>query len=251
VKKFDVVTFTGVAGYFLAAFAGFGIALALSTPDQRDGAFWLRLAWTEFLILLVYLPLFSFFRAVVNPARGPKPLIGVLPAAEIVVLIYGFASFVLMWLNATSTVPNSWHLALQIALGFLAGTIFTLMNVAHSSASIGLGKKFAPSASPAELSVRLFAAESMVKVSAPKDSGVPLVNGIKRLGEVVKYSLSHVSKPSLSEQYQEFAEQVQSFCAEVELVSGSVSPDRLTDLMERSQLLLTKAQSLSKLTVSR
>ncbi len=250
-KKFDVVTFVGIAGYFLAAFAALGLALSLSSPDQRDGAFWLRLAWTEFLILLVYLPFFSFLRAAFSPEPGSKSVIGVLPAAKIVVLVYSLASFVLMWLNATSVIPNSWHLALQIALGFFAGTLFTLMSIAHSSASTGLEKNFAPFSSPADLSVRLFAAESLVKVSAPKDSGQTLANGIKSLGEAVKYSLSHVSKPSLAKQYQEFSEQVQSFCAEVESVSGSVSPDRLIDLTERSQLLNAKAQSLSKFTVSR
>jgi hypothetical protein len=250
-KKIDVVTFAGVAGYLLAAFATFGIALALISQDQRDDAFWLRLAWTEFLILLVSLPFFSFLRAAIRPEPSDQTVIGVLPAAKIVILVYSLASFVLMLLNAVSAIPNNWHLALQIALGFLAGTVFTLFSVTHSSAAIGLEKNFAPSASPAELSVRLLAAESLVKTSAPKDYGQQLANRIRSLGEVVKYSLSHVSKPLFSSQYQEFEEQVQKFCTKVESVSNSDSPDRFSELAECSQLLITKAQSLSKLSVTR
>lgn len=250
-KKLNLVMFAGVAGYFLAAFASLGITLALISPDQRDQSFWLRMAWTEFLILLIYLPIFSFIRAAVSLDPKPLPVIGVLPAAKIIILVYSPVSFVLMWMNTISAIPNDWHLALQISLGFLAGTLFTLISVTHSSAAIGIEKCFSTSASPTELSVLLLAVESLLKINRPKDHRLQLANRIRSLAEIVKYSLSDTSKTSLNKQYQDFAEQVQSFCRKVELVSESDSPDCFAELNESSQMLTSKAQYLSKLILTK
>jgi hypothetical protein len=62
-KKIPAIVFAGIAGYVIVATAVLGIGFQLVSYTDRNQDFWLKLLWTEVLILLIYLPAFSFFKA--------------------------------------------------------------------------------------------------------------------------------------------------------------------------------------------
>ena len=106
-KKENTIIFAGAAGFLLAAIAVLASGLTIVPTEERTQAFWYRLVWTEVLVLLIYLPAFSFFKAADSDQAHGRSTIGVLPGAKIVLIAYALISFFLMMVNVYQTIQAS------------------------------------------------------------------------------------------------------------------------------------------------
>ena len=212
-KKENTIIFAGAAGFLLAAIAVLASGLTIVPTEERTQAFWYRLVWTEVLVLLIYLPAFSFFKAADSDQAHGRSTIGVLPGAKIVLIAYALISFFLMMVNVYhhgEYLPNNIHLAVQIVITFLMGTIFTLMSVSYTTAATGLEKTFTPGLSPKELCDQLKGLESHLKAMNSGAEFLPLIQSLKKLRETIQYSIPHVGRIGESTAYQQHVDDVLS-----------------------------------------
>jgi hypothetical protein len=223
VKKKNTIIVVVTAGYLLAALAVLGIGMVLVPEGDRTQASWYRLLWTEVLILLVYLPVFSFFNAADSDDAHRRATIGVLPGAKIVILFYAFISFSLMMLNAYHNgeyFSDRFHLTAQIIITFVMGTIFTLMSVSYTTAATGLKKTFPLSNSPNELCDQLRGVEGRLKARNLGTDWVPVTQSLKKLRETIQYSLPHVGKIVENPAYREFANSIIAIAERIRDLEG-------------------------------
>jgi len=245
VKKENTIIFAGVSGYFLAALSVLGIALLL--VSDHDQPFWFRLLWTELLVLLIYLPAFSFFKAAGSDDAHGRATIGVLPGAKIVLLIYALISFILMMLNAYHSgeyFSDKIHLAAQIVITFVMGTIFTLMSVSYTTAASGLERTFHPLTSPQELCDRVQAAEDRIKIRNLGSEWIPVTQSLKQLRETIEYSLPRVGKIGEKPEYQKFAGNIITVSEQIQDLQGN--QNNIQELELKIVKLISVAKSISK-----
>ena len=128
---------SGVAslvGYAATAIAVAVIPVVLIQQDERSPYFWHRIAWTEFLTLVVWAYFSGFIWSVLPGGRKRAGTGGLLPATGLVIGIYAILSFVLMVL---SDWPNRFHWAGQIALLVLVVFLFVFFEYARAGAVAG------------------------------------------------------------------------------------------------------------------
>ena len=210
-KKANTIIFAGAAGFLLAAIAVLASGLTIVPTEERTQAFWYRLVWTEVLVLLIYLPAFSFFKAADSDQAHGRSTIGVLPGAKIVLIAYALISFFLMMVNVFhhgEYLPNNIHLAAQIIITFVMGTIFTLMSVSYTTAATGLEKTFTTGLSSKELCDQLKGLESHLKAMNSGADFLALIQSLKKLRETIQYSIPDVGRIGKSTAYQQYVDDV-------------------------------------------
>jgi hypothetical protein len=250
-KKIPAIVFAGIAGYVIVATAVLGIGFQLVSYTDRNQDFWLKLLWTEVLILLIYLPAFSFFKATDRNYALSRSVVGVLPGAKIALIFYALISFSLIIINTYNhgeKLSFELHLALQIILLAVMGTIFALMSVSHTAASAGIEKKFPLANSPNELSDKLHCAEELLKFSNNSSEWAPVIHSLKKLREMIKYSLPHLGGIGDSSEYQKYATNVSNL---IELIGKSeVKTDEIALFQKKISELISSTKSLSQTAIS-
>jgi len=244
------VTSVGIISFLLAAFAILGIGLVLVPSDQRTEAFWWRLAWTEILAILIYLPAFVFYRSALIEEN--KKIIGILPGLKTTFLLYAAVSFSLMLLNAFHEgkfFPNSIHLALQVVLLFIVGTIFTMSLVAADTASTGLESNFSKGISPSEVCNQIRDGEDFIKGSEHFTQLEALSLSLKKLRELFQYSLPTIGRVVESSDYNNLAESINTLIADI--TSDQSLIQKKDYYNEKLNSLLSSTRRLSNQFVSR
>ena len=209
-NKIGTVLIAAILGYVTVALAAFGIALTLVADSGRDNFFWYRLVWSEFLLFIIYLPAFSFYKAASDTSRNSSSKVAILPSAKIVIIAYSFISFALMFANCYNNgekLPGPIYLVIQIALTAIVGTIFSLMTIAGKSASTNLVKTFKPERSPNELCEFISSVERYLN-SSGFEKQEQIATSLKKLRECIMYSLPKAGKYGETPDYNNLAEKI-------------------------------------------
>jgi hypothetical protein len=198
--------------------------IVVSAPD-RSPYFWHRIAWTEFLTLVVWAYFGGFIFFVFPRGRIRSAVGGLLPSTGLVVGIYALLSFMLM---IVMDWPSRFHWAGQTVLFVLVVLLFTFFEYARAGASVGAERLPVGLRSPAELCaiIRLQEEKLWSSVASPPLAGEDrkLHDSLKALREAIQYSIQHVGKIGGSQDYSVFVADVERLCAELQTAPTS-SPE--------------------------
>ncbi len=167
--------------------ATFAVATLLVPVASRSAAFWPRVLWAGFLVLLLWTALAGFCEVVLGPRRLAA-LAGVAPALVLIVLVYAVSSLLMLvlasWLPV-GELGQRIHWAGQIVrlttLVFMAvGLVVSLIGARAGAAELPDGV-----ARPAHLAQRLrLAAEALERAGRAATA-----REVRRLGERIEYAL--------------------------------------------------------------
>ena len=112
-----------IAGFIITTTFVFALPIVLIRASSRSDMFWFKILWAVFLAGVVWLSLYSFFAAPLNPDEPRKGVGGVAPILAIGGFCYAAISLALMIVLAF--IPKAeWldrlHMAVQIILGAVA-----------------------------------------------------------------------------------------------------------------------------------
>lgn len=244
-----------IIGFITTVIAVFIVSLLIVPPTDRSPHFWARIAWTDFLALLVWSHLSGLILWTAESKNLPR-LAGVFRAYGFVAIAYAAVSFVLLigfaWLDKTNS-PNRIHMAIQVVLLALTVILSALMYLPAYFAGKGTAQESrgtVPSSSsrrPFELVSQLRSEE--VKFAPPGNS-VATTEGdrrmhqaIKALREKITYSLDGISRVKFDPEYGALVTRIESVCYSLSVIRGGSStvgePDAtvrelqtLTDMVE-------------------
>ncbi len=240
-------------GWLLTALGILAIGLNLVSSEFRSSMFWPRLLWTEFLALLVWSTLFSFVGAASRSDDDSRAVVGVLPGAKIVLLVYAILSFALLMVHSCcseTTLNSRVHLILQIVIGVGTGIAFTLFSISCTGASVGLQRVFHPGSSPEELSNVVHEQEMRVHQFPIHPVWQRLEKCLKGLRELLQYSMPHTGDIGTDADYNGFAASLISACED--LSSHNDPADSEVSVIEiRFNDLLAKARIISSQSIKR
>lgn len=247
------VVLTSVAGYAITAIGIFGIGLLVVPVESRSNLFWPRMLWTEFLALLIWSSLTAFFRNAVVGREDQKKVMGVLPASQLILIVYAVLSFLLMIVHSQmqeSGLGNRMHLMLQIGLAAAVGILFVFLNITSAAAGHGLEKTFASGMSPAELCAAIKEQEERIHGFPRLASSALIEKSLKTLREKIQYGLPTAGTIGASSAYREFGAEVQTVCDELALQDDTDSSE-CAALQKRINALVRQAGKISSQTIKR
>jgi hypothetical protein len=247
------IVLTNLAGYAITAIGIFGVGLLTVPAESRSNLFWPRMLWTEFLALLVWASLTAFFRNAALGREDKKRVMGVLPAAQLILVIYAVLSFLLMIAHSQmqeSTLGGRIHLMLQIGLAVVTGILFVFLNITSTAAGHGLEKTFEPGMSPAELCATIKEQEERIHGFPKLACSIQMERSLKSLREKIQYGLPTGGNVGISSAYREFSQELQAVCDELAVLDDTDSPE-CAALQKRIDALIRQAGKISSQTVKR
>ncbi len=247
------IVLTNLAGYAITAIGIFGIGLLVVPVESRSNLFWPRMLWTEFLALLIWSSLTAFFRNAALGREDQKKVMGVLPATQMILVVYAVLSFLLMIARShmqETGLGNRMHLMLQIGLAVVSGILFVFLNIASTVAGHGLEKTFASGMTPAELCVAIKEQGDRIHGFPKLPSSTQMERSLKSLREKIQYGLPTVGSVGTSSAYREFSQEVQAICDELALQNDTDSVE-CTALQKRIDTLIRQAGRISSQMVKR
>ena len=174
----------GAAAHLAATFA---VATLLVPEPSRSAAFWPRVLWAGFLVLLLWTALAAFCEVVLGPRRHAA-VAGIAPALVLIVLVYALSSFLLLvlasWLPV-GEVGHRLHWASQIVR--LAMLVFMVVGLVVSLIGARAGATELPDGvpRPARLAQRLrLAAQALERAGRSA-----VAREVRHLGERIEYAL--------------------------------------------------------------
>lgn len=247
------IAFASVAGYIITAVGILGIGLTVVPVESRSHLFWPRVLWTEFLALLLWGTVFSFLHVASRREETGREIIGVLPGAKLVLIVYAGLSFLVMIGHAympETDIASRIHLVLQIALAVLAGILFAFLSISASSAAVGLERTFDVGLSPTDLCVMLQEQETRVHQFPTHAVWHQFEKSLKALRESIRYSIPHVGSIGATTEYRDFAHSVNSVCDDLSSHSDPTDAE-LGPIQEGLNRLLSKVKALSSQSIRR
>lgn len=215
-----------VAGWAISALAILGVSTLLVTPEHRSPYFWHRILWAQFLAALIWAFVGGFVSNALLGRKAPRAEGGISPAFGFVVTAYASLSAALMLFHAflpENDFLNRYHLAGQILLMALAGTVCVFLNISRTAAAHGIEPMPDGVRSPAELGTLLKTEES--RLQGDKQNGVEsLAVVLKTLRERIQYTLPHVGEVGTRGDYKAFATAVEKVCQKVAANSRVTAP---------------------------
>ncbi len=241
------ILLTSAAGYAITAIGIFGIGLLVVPTESRSNLFWPRMLWTEFLALLIWFSLTAFFRNAALGREDKNRVMGILPATQMILVIYAALSFLLMITHShmqETGLGNRMHLMLQIGLAAVTGILFVFLNITSAAAGHGLEKTFAFGMSPAELCASIREQEERIHGFPKLPSSTQMERSLKSLREKIHYSLPAVGQLGASSAYREFSQEVQAACDELAFQDDTDSPE-CAALQKRIDVLIRLVDKIS------
>lgn len=215
------------SGWAISALAILGVSTLLVTPEHRTPYFWQRILWAQFLAALVWAFVGGFVSNALLGRKAPRAEGGILPAFGFVVTAYAALSAILMLLHAfvpENDFLNRFHLAGQIVLMALAGTVCVFLNISRTAAAHGIEPMPDGVRSPAELGALLRAEESRLVQGGKQNDAESLASVLKTLRERIQYTLPHVGEIGTRSDYKVFAAAVEKVCQKVAVNSRVTVP---------------------------
>ena len=199
------------AGYLITAFAVLAMPLFLLAPEQRSVYFWYKVAWMEFLSVVVWLYLGGAIWSV-TPAIG-KGILGALSGYGLLVFCYAGMSFLLVLLG-NGLGRGQWVAQFGLLLGF--ALLYVTLDFARVGAVVGTEPIPAEIRAPLELAAMLRLHEDRLWTSSSEAGIRRLCEAIKVLRERLQYSLPHVGRLGQVQEYHVFVRQPEAFCADLQ-----------------------------------
>lgn len=204
-----------VAGWAISALAILGTSTLLIAPEHRSQHFWYRVLWAQFLAALVWSVIGGFTSNGMLGRKAPRAEGGIWPSFGLVVFTYASLSFALMLFHSylpENDFLNRYHLASQIALSALAGTLCIFLAIARTAAAHGIEPIPEGIRSPPELAAMLKTEESRLTQGCKQNDSEGLTGALKTLRERIQYSLPHVGEIGTRPEYKTFSVAVESVC---------------------------------------
>lgn len=210
-------SFASLAGWFATAAAVAIVPTLLVSEKDRSPDFWYRVAWAEFLALVVWGYFSGFIWFLFHGGRKRAGIGGILPATGLVIGVYAVLSFVLMIL---SDWPNRFHWAGQVVLLVVVVLLFVFFEYARLSAVTGTEPTPEGLRSPAELCALIRLQENNLWSSATPlplaGENRQLYDSLKTLREAIQYSLQNVGRIGGSQDYRAFVADTERLCTELQ-----------------------------------
>ena len=201
------------------------VAILVSPEGTRSDYFWARVLWTEFLALLLWGSAASFLLLTTDEGRdSTRHFAGISPAVSVVVTCYVGASFFAMLADAYFGDQDSssiLHLAGQVALAAAFGISVVFLLVASASASSGVAFDEESVLRPAALCAELALIESQLTSRSSGEEVSALSASLKGVREAIKASLHESTACSQSQEYQQFATEIESLCQSLSIMLSS------------------------------
>ena len=236
-------------GWLITAVVIFIISLLVVPIDNRNNYFIYKIIWTEILNLIFWSSVIIYIQRVSKEKETSDPMGGVVPAIPIITSIYVFISIVLMVIDSYIRCKNftdRTHLLLQIILFVLMFLliIFLIISQAFANSHHKLNTKKIKS--PKELYNILDAKESLLE----NRQFYELKNDLKRLKEIIYYSIH--DSDSLIEfiDYQELVYGIDNICYSLNNINDKNSSE-LKSLQEEVKKLIVRAEYVSKRQIRR
>jgi uncharacterized membrane protein YhaH (DUF805 family) len=220
------------------------LAIAVVTNDEanRSSYFWQRVSWTIFLATIVWFAAGNFLRRHDNDHQSAG---GILPVTSLIVSSYATISFILMMLFAILTndsSPNKIHLILQVFLAGSIGVICALISLVRTGASVGIAALKSHQTLPRILATKVEDAER--HLHDKNTNANILLTDLKKLSEVIRYSVHSNEKLLISSSYKNYSHEVEELC--VSLKSDTEMDDDFINIQRIKILnLQQRAQTLS------
>jgi hypothetical protein len=209
-------------GWLATAVAVAVIPAILISERDRSPYFWHRVAWTEFLVVVVWGYFSGFILSVFPGGRKRAGMGGILPATGVIVTVYATVSFLLM---VFSDWPNRFHWAGQVILLLLVVLLFVFFEYARTGAVAGTEPIPQGMRSPAELCaiVRLQEERLWSCAQTPPLAGEDrkLHDSLKALREAIQYSIQHVGRVGGTRDYATLAADVERTCDEIKTIHAN------------------------------
>ncbi len=212
-----------LGGFLATSVAVIALPLILIAVENRSPYFWHRIAWAEFLAIIVWASMGGYLSAITRRGVG-----GALPATGIILYSFVALSFLFMiahaWIpaNDSSDMLDRVHVAVQV-LGLVV-TILIVLGMYFVTASAGAAIA-QPSGfvSPPRLASLLSNAREMLDRNNAATK--PLMTALTALEEKISYSLQETGSITQSSEYEAFARDVAALCGEVKGAAGSGTID--------------------------
>jgi hypothetical protein len=206
-----------LVGWLATAAAVAVIPVLVISEQDRSPYFWHRVAWSEFLTLVVWGYFSGFIWSVFPGGRKRAGIGGLLPATGLIIGLYAALSFALMVLIDW---PSRFHWAGQVVLLVLVVLLFVFFEYARAGAATGAEPLPSGLRSPAELCAMIRLQEEKLWSSAatPPLAGEDrrLHDSLKTLREAIQHSLQQVGRIGGSQDYSSFAADAERLCAELQ-----------------------------------
>ena len=224
-------------GYLITAFAVLAVPLFSLAPEQRSVYFWYKVAWVEFLAVVVWAYLGGASWSI-TPATG-KGVLGALSGYGLLVFCYAGMSFLLVllgnWLGR-----GQWVAQFGLMLGF--ALLYVTLDLARVGAVVGAEPIPSEIRAPLELAAMLRLHEDRLWTSSSEAGIRRLSEAIKVLRERLQYSLPHVGRLGQIQEYHEFARQTEAFCSDLQDLPVD-SPEQATVARFRDRAMRLAGQS--------
>ena len=213
-----------VAGYLITAAIIVAVAVTAITPVKRSESFWYNVALTEFLALVVWAYLGGVFQLLLPATKEPRGLAGVLPITGLIVFGYVIFSFLLMLLSEQLG-QSHWTAQFVLLMGFALW--FAPLNLARFGAVAGTEPIPPQIRAPQDLAAMLRIHEDMLWTPLPAAATRRLSEAIKALREKIQHSLPNVGRIGQTQEYQNFARQIEALCTDLQALPADSSDQAL------------------------
>jgi|GEM_PF-3105795 len=233
-------------GVSLAAFIGFAatsiaviaVPMLLNEPKGRSEYFWYRVAWSEFLVTLVWIYLSGFISLVFPRYRSQKGLGAILPSIGVVIFIYALSSFAFMLLETYLPSFKTINLVSQVCLAAIAIVILVFIHFSRVSGITGT-ENVVNAPSPKKLILEIANQENHLSErefgdDIKADQILTLERTLKELKESIAYSIQQVGGVEGNEAYQVFSKNITELCNDCADLNSETQQSKIQTLIQRS-----------------
>jgi hypothetical protein len=248
------ITAATLIGFAVTSIAIVLVPLILTDQTSRSAYFWQRIAWTEFLAILIWAYLGGFFSLVIPKNRSIRGLGAILPALGIAIFFYSISSFVLMMISAYFPQLHSLYVASQVYK--TAGLVIIIVLLFLSRVSGMVDTESIPEGvhSPKDLTISLQSQENVLSaqynyplLSDQKDKVNVLRNSLKSLREKIQYSIPHAGRIGSDNAYVAFSNEVIQLCEDCSKLNvQAIDVERLHSVIQNISDLNGRVQSIAQ-----
>ena len=219
-----------IVGYLITAAAIVAVPVVLVPEASRSDFFWQRIAWTEFLALLVWGFFGCFATFAVGREKRGRGLGGILPVVGFIVSAYAIVSFGLMMMHAYGgggETGDRVYSMLQTVAAALAAVTIVLMYFVRTGAIAGAEPIPAGIKTPSQLSSQISYHEGHVDALQAEAGQVERLKALlKALREKISHSLPGAGAIGRLEEYKRFSAEVADLCDNLDKIPADATAEK-------------------------
>jgi len=232
-----------LVGHLVTAAAVLAVPVICIAPAHRSACFWYKIAWTEFLALLLWAYLGGAFWFLLPGTTRRKGLAGVLPVTGLLVFGYAITSVILVLLCDWAS-RGHWVAQVVLLLGF--ALLLVLFEFARIGAVAGTEPIPLAIRTPQDLAAMLRLHEERLWTPASEAATRRLSDAIKALREKLQHSLPEAGRIGQAQEYQDFARQTEAFCTDLQnLPTDSAEQANVARLQDVATQLAARSEYIA------